>query len=169
MPAFVEDYRGTVETTAMGCCGPGRGKQRHADRNPEEINLRDWEAFISRSSGSGGGGWLPRATYPTDSRTAADSVYVHGQIRQVDEPFIAFKEQIEDPENNPFPTLSGKIEIYCEHIAELNVPNMPPIPKYLSHEEHYDAPKATQYPLQLLTPHNKRRTHSSLRRHGITS
>ncbi len=81
---------------------------------------------------------------------------------KVTEPFIAFREQIEDLENNPFPTLSGKIEIYCEHIAELNHPLMPPIPKYLSHDEHYDSPKAEKYPLQLLTPHNKRRTHSSL-------
>ncbi|MFX1573527.1 MAG: molybdopterin-dependent oxidoreductase [Promethearchaeota archaeon] len=81
---------------------------------------------------------------------------------KVEEPFVAFKEQIDDPQNNPFPTLSGKIEIYCEHIAELNIPNMPPIPKYLSHDEHYDAPLAKKYPLQLLTPHNKRRTHSSL-------
>ena len=81
---------------------------------------------------------------------------------KVDKPFVAFKEQMEDPENNPFPTLSGKIEIYCEHIAELDIPNMPPIPKYLSHEEHYDAPLAKKYSLQLLTPHNKRRTHSSI-------
>lgn len=81
---------------------------------------------------------------------------------KVEEPFIAFKEQIEDPENHPFPTLSGKIEIYCEHIAEKNNPLMPPIPKYLSHEEHYDSPKAKRFPLQLLTPHNKRRTHSTL-------
>ncbi len=81
---------------------------------------------------------------------------------KVEEPFIAFKSQIEDPENNPFPTLSGKIEIYCEHIAEKNNPLMPPIPKYLSHDDHYDSPKAEKYPLQLLTPHNKRRTHSTL-------
>jgi anaerobic dimethyl sulfoxide reductase subunit A len=81
---------------------------------------------------------------------------------KVEEPFVAFKEQINDPENYPFPTLSGKIEIYCEHIAEMNNPLVPPIPKYLSHEEHYDSSKAKEYPLQLLTPHNKRRTHSSL-------
>jgi anaerobic dimethyl sulfoxide reductase subunit A len=81
---------------------------------------------------------------------------------EVEHPFIAFKEEIEDPENNPFPTLSGKIEIYCEHIAEKNNPLMPPIPKYLSHDEHYDSPKAKMYPLQLITPHNKRRTHSTL-------
>ena len=81
---------------------------------------------------------------------------------KVDEPFIAFKEQINDPENYPFPTLSGKIEIYCEHLAEMNNPLIPPVPKYLSHDEHYDSPKAKEYPLQLLTVHNKRRTHSSL-------
>ncbi|MFX1303580.1 MAG: molybdopterin-dependent oxidoreductase [Promethearchaeota archaeon] len=81
---------------------------------------------------------------------------------KVEEPFVAFKDQIEDPKNNPFPTLSGKIEIYCEHIAEKNNPLMPPIPTYLIHEEHYDSPKAKKYPLQLLTPHNKRRTHSTL-------
>ncbi|MFW9969023.1 MAG: molybdopterin-dependent oxidoreductase [Candidatus Odinarchaeota archaeon] len=81
---------------------------------------------------------------------------------KVEEPFIAFKDQIKDPEHYPFPTLSGKIEIYCEHIAEKNNPLMPAIPKYLSHNEHYDSPKANKYPLQLLTPHNKRRTHSTL-------
>jgi len=81
---------------------------------------------------------------------------------KVDEPFVAFKEEINDPENYPFPTLSGKIEIYCEHLAEMNNPLIPPVPKYLSHDEHYDSPKAKEYPLQLLTVHNKRRTHSSL-------
>ncbi|MFX1418722.1 MAG: molybdopterin-dependent oxidoreductase [Promethearchaeota archaeon] len=81
---------------------------------------------------------------------------------EVEEPFVAFKEQIKDPKNNLFPTLSGKIEIYCEHIAEKNNPLMPPIPKYLTHEEHYDSPKAERFPLQLITPHNKRRTHSTL-------
>ncbi|MFX1373799.1 MAG: molybdopterin-dependent oxidoreductase [Promethearchaeota archaeon] len=81
---------------------------------------------------------------------------------KVEEPFVAFKEQIVDLENNPFPTLSGKIEIFCEHIAENNNPLIPPIPKYLTHEEHYDSPKAKRFPLQLLTPHNKRRTHSTL-------
>ncbi|GAH16932.1 unnamed protein product, partial [marine sediment metagenome] len=53
----------------------------------------------------------------------------------------------EDPENYPFPTISGKIEIYCEHIAEKNIPLMPAIPKYFSHEEHYDSPLTKKYPI----------------------
>jgi anaerobic dimethyl sulfoxide reductase subunit A len=81
---------------------------------------------------------------------------------KIEEPYVAFKNQIEDFKNNPFPTLSGKIEIYCELIAEKNNPLMPPIPKYQTHNEHYDSPKAKKYPLQLITPHNKRRTHSTL-------
>jgi anaerobic dimethyl sulfoxide reductase subunit A len=81
---------------------------------------------------------------------------------KVKEPFIAFKDQIQEPENNPFPTLSGKVEIFCEHIAEMNYSLIPPIPKYLGHNEHYNSQKAKKYPLQLITPHNKRRTHSSL-------
>jgi len=81
---------------------------------------------------------------------------------KVDEPFIAFKKQIEDPEKYEFPTSSGKIEIYCEALAEMDNPLIPPIPKYLSHDENYDSPKTSKYPLQLITPHNKRRTHSSL-------
>jgi anaerobic dimethyl sulfoxide reductase subunit A len=76
-------------------------------------------------------------------------------------PIVSFKEQIEDPENNPFPSLSGKIEIFCEHIEEMNNPMIPPIPKYLSHGENYDSPLSAKYPLQLLTSHYKTRAHST--------
>jgi len=83
---------------------------------------------------------------------------------KIPEPIVSFKPQIEDPENNPFPTLSGKIEIYCEHLAEMNDPMIPPIPKYISPPENYDDHLTTRYPLQLITPHPKRGTHSSLDR-----
>ena len=75
-------------------------------------------------------------------------------------PIVAFKSQIEDPENNPFPTMSGKIEIYSEHIAEMNNPLLPPIPKYISHWENFDDPLVARYPLQLITTCHKLRTHS---------
>ncbi len=79
---------------------------------------------------------------------------------KIAEPIVSFKQQIEDPEHNPFPTLSGKIEIYCQHLAEMNNPMLPPIPKYISPRESYDDPLAARYPLQLLTTHYKTRAHS---------
>jgi anaerobic dimethyl sulfoxide reductase subunit A len=78
------------------------------------------------------------------------------------EPIVAFKEQIDDPENNPFPTPSGKIEIFSQRVADLNKPDTPPIPKYMPTPEDRKDPLFEQYPLQLLTPHPKNRVHSEL-------
>jgi len=102
-------------------------------------------------------------TAPRKDITSYNKMKRDGYFKvKVKKPFIAFEEQIHDPENNPFPTLSGKVEIFCEHIAEMNHSLIPPIPKYIGHDEHFDSQKAKKYPLQLITPHNKRRTHSSL-------
>lgn len=76
----------------------------------------------------------------------------------VPEPYIALKEQIEG--KTPFPTPSGKIEIFSQRIAELNNPNIPPIPKYLEAWESLSDPLTEKYPLQLLTTHFIRRSHS---------
>jgi len=77
-----------------------------------------------------------------------------------DEPYVAFKSQIEDPENNPFPTPSGRIEIYCQRMADMNDPLLPPIPKYVETWESLNDPLAKKYPLQLITTHFWRRAHS---------
>ena len=76
------------------------------------------------------------------------------------EPFVAFKEQIDDPDNNPFPTPSGKIEIYSQRLADMNDPELPPIPKYIETWESRNDPLAQRYPLQLVTTHVGRRAHS---------
>ncbi|MBI2832172.1 MAG: molybdopterin-dependent oxidoreductase [Chloroflexi bacterium] len=76
------------------------------------------------------------------------------------EPYVAFREQIEEPEKYPFPTPSGKIEIYSESLAKLNDPMLPPVPKYIETWESINDPLAAKYPLQLITSHFKRRAHS---------
>ncbi len=77
---------------------------------------------------------------------------------EFDKPYVAFKEQIEDPENRPFSTSSGKIEIYSQSMADLNNPEMPPVAKYIEAWESRNDPLAEKYPLQLITTHFKRRT-----------
>ncbi|MFC2059367.1 molybdopterin dinucleotide binding domain-containing protein, partial [Chloroflexota bacterium] len=76
------------------------------------------------------------------------------------EPFVAFKDQINDPENNLFPTPSGKIEIYSQELADINNPLIPPIPKYIETWESLNDPLAEKYPLQLTTSHHRSRAHS---------
>ncbi len=80
------------------------------------------------------------------------------------EPHVAFKNQIEDPENNPFPTPSGKIEIYSQQIADMGNPEAPPIPTYIETWESRNDPIAEKYPLQLITTHFKRRTNAQFDR-----
>ncbi len=80
---------------------------------------------------------------------------------KLDGPAIAFKEQIQDPENNPFPTKSGKIEIYSEQMQQMKNPKLPPIPKYIETWESLNDPLAKTYPLQLITTHNTRRVNAN--------
>jgi len=77
-------------------------------------------------------------------------------------PIVAFKEQIESPEDHPFDTPSGKIEIFCQRVADIGDPLCPPIPKYVSTPEDRNDPLVEKYPLQLLSPHPRNRVHSHM-------
>jgi len=79
---------------------------------------------------------------------------------RMSEPYVAFKKQIDDPRNNPFPTPSSKLEIYSQRLADMNDPHLPPIPKYIETWESRNDPLARKYPLQLITTHFTRRAHS---------
>ena len=72
---------------------------------------------------------------------------------------VAFAEEVRDPERHPFSTPSGKIEIYSTTIARDPDPYglgpIPPLPTWI-------APGADpRFPLALVTPKSRARTHST--------
>ena len=73
----------------------------------------------------------------------------------------AFKEKCSNPETHPFPTKSGKIEIFSEKVYRTEFKEfMPAIPRYVPPVEGPQDPLAEKYPLQLTGWHTKRRCHS---------
>jgi len=97
-----------------------------------------------------------------------------GLLRLKEQPLIAFEDQIADPVKNPFPTPSGKIEIYSLGLDNTNfnvqklssvIPEykqIPRIPTFIECEELPISKRAQKFPLQLTTPHCKYRVHSQL-------
>ncbi len=71
---------------------------------------------------------------------------------------VAFAREIRDPERHPFTTPSGKIEIYSMTLAATPDPYglgvIPPIPMWIADEID------SRYPLRLVTPKSRARTHS---------
>ncbi|MFC1978561.1 molybdopterin-dependent oxidoreductase [Chloroflexota bacterium] len=88
--------------------------------------------------------------------------FKHEGIQKIklSQPLVSYEEQIKDPVNHPFNTPSGKIEIYSQDIANLDKPDLPPIPKYIETWESLNDPLAKKYPLQLITSHPHLRVHS---------
>jgi len=74
--------------------------------------------------------------------------------------WVAFAQQIEDPENHPFPTPSGKIEIYSRQISARGDPRLPPIPQYMPLPEGVETPSSALPSLQLVSPHALTRVNS---------
>jgi anaerobic dimethyl sulfoxide reductase subunit A len=80
----------------------------------------------------------------------------------IQRPEVAFASEISDPANNPFPTPSGKIEIYSSKIAELKNDEIPAIPKFIEPWEGISDPLHENYPLHLISGHSKIRAHSTM-------
>ncbi|MGN0266981.1 MAG: DMSO/selenate family reductase complex A subunit [Lachnospiraceae bacterium] len=74
---------------------------------------------------------------------------------------VAFEEEIRDPENHPFPTPSGKIEIFSKELYDRNRhETIPAIPRYVPCMDGPEDEKRNRYPLQLIGWHTRRRCHT---------
>ncbi|MRR50124.1 MAG: twin-arginine translocation signal domain-containing protein [Rhodocyclaceae bacterium] len=82
-----------------------------------------------------------------------------------DQPLVAFREQVE--KGVPFPTPSGKIEIFSSTLAQIKdwtrtqygYP-IPVIPKWVEPFESLNHTRAKDFPFHMVTPHPRWRTHS---------
>ena len=77
-----------------------------------------------------------------------------------------FRKFYEDPENNPLPTPTGKLEFYSERLAQ-HFPDdkeRPPIPKWIeksvTHDERITSERASMFPLLLMSNHGRWRVHA---------
>lgn len=76
-------------------------------------------------------------------------------------PYIAYADQIRDPEHCKFATPSGKIEIFSKRLYDLGNPaEIPAIPSYVPCPEGPADKLREVFPLQLIGWHTKRRCHS---------
>jgi anaerobic dimethyl sulfoxide reductase subunit A len=110
-------------------------------------------------------GWLESlyeecGNYERELPPFAEFVKEGGYFYRQKTNFVAFREQREDFENNPFPTPSGKIEIFSKPLHDLHDPAIPALPRYTPGFESPEGPLAAEYPFQLTGWHSKRRTHS---------
>lgn len=74
--------------------------------------------------------------------------------------YIAFEKEIADPENHPFATPSGKIEIFSKALWDFEQDDIPAIPKHIDCPDGPRDPLREKYPLQLMGWHTRRRCHS---------
>ncbi|EMR9379482.1 DMSO/selenate family reductase complex A subunit, partial [Escherichia coli] len=76
-------------------------------------------------------------------------------------PHIAFEANIRDPQNNPFPTPSGKIEIFSKRLFDMQDPEIPALSHYVPAFEGPEDKLTAKYPLQLITWKGKNRANST--------
>lgn len=95
--------------------------------------------------------------FPSFEEMKKNSVY-----KYTSNTVVKFKDQIEDPANNPFKTPSGKIELFSKALWDMNRPeDIPAIPKHVAVAEGPESKLAKKYPLQIFGWHVKRRCHST--------
>lgn len=134
----------------------------------------DWLAEVAEKIGLGqaftqgrtAGEWLEwsyeelrqqESELPDYETFKAEGIYRYRHNPEI----IAFEKECRDPGRWPFPTESGKIEIFSKRIYETEYREpVPAIPGYTEPPEGPRDPLSKRYPLQLTGWHTKRRCHS---------
>lgn len=78
---------------------------------------------------------------------------------------VAFKKQIEQPENNRFQTPSGKIELCSKRLYELHDPEVPATAHYVPSWEGPEDKLTAKFPYQVIGWRNKNRDNSTFYNH----
>lgn len=78
-----------------------------------------------------------------------------------DNNFVAFEKNIQDIDNNPFPTPSGKIELFSKRLYDMENPDIPALSHYVPAIEGPEDPLTDKYSLQMLTWKGKNRANST--------
>ena len=74
---------------------------------------------------------------------------------------VAFEKNIRDIENNPFPTPSGKIEIFSKRLYEMKNSEIPALSHYVPAIEGPEDTLTDKFPLQLITWKGRNRANST--------
>ncbi|MGK7312975.1 MAG: DMSO/selenate family reductase complex A subunit [Candidatus Longimicrobiales bacterium M2_2A_002] len=82
--------------------------------------------------------------------------------RPVTDPAVALADFRRDPESNPLPTPSGRVELFSKALWEMAEPEtIPAVPKYIQEWESPFGPEADDWPLQAIGHHTMARVHST--------
>ena len=102
-----------------------------------------------------------RKAMPDEQLPTFDELQVTRRHLFKGKPHIAFADNISDPQNNPFPTPSGKIEIFSQRLYQMDHPEIPALSHYVPAHEGPEDKLAEKYPLQLITWKGKNRANST--------
>jgi anaerobic dimethyl sulfoxide reductase subunit A len=139
--------------------GMGRRYNPRADRsyffNPDAVD----EQYLSVW-------WNEKVMHHQNVEMSWESFKKHGIYKfKLARPHVAFQDQIE--KGIPFPTPSGKIEIFSTNLANITDwkrtqygYEIPSIPKWIEPFESLNHPLVKKFPFHLITPHPRERTHS---------
>ncbi len=100
-------------------------------------------------------------TKPEENFPTFDELLMKRRHLFKDKPHIAFEDNIRDPQNNPFKTPSGKIEIFSQRLYDMHHPEIPALSHYVPAHEGPEDELAKKYPLQLITWKGKNRANST--------